>query len=118
MARQYHLPPRSQQPPSQDPAKAARPIPVLDDETPMPCGKHKGTKMKDISAYYFLTWWDMDTGIWIDGPHLHPNVRAVRNYIVANFKAIEMDAPDFNIKHHPDKMDAPKIKAIGKPTFK
>jgi uncharacterized protein (DUF3820 family) len=119
MAREYKIGPRDGAPaPKQD-------FETLTDSSPMPYGKYgpapkgDGRVMNDVPAGYLLFLWDVDDGLWLDGPHLFPKAKAVRAYIKENFHALEMDAPDFNVKHHPDKMELPKKpKHVNPPTFR
>lgn len=59
----------------------------MDDDTPMPFGKHKGLPMWKVPADYLLWLWDNgkkdDTG------------NDVHKYIKENFSAILSDAKDY-----------------------
>lgn len=124
MATNYNLPPNPHARGNGDPCRPAKKIEVLTDQSPMPYGKHgpapkgAGHIMKDVPPGYLLYIWDVDDGLWLGGPHLAPNQQAVRNYIETSFAALESECPDFNIKHHPNKIAKPKIKDIEPPQFK
>lgn len=117
MAREYHM--------RRDPETRASETPIEDakltDESPMPFGKYgpkprgEGRIMKRVPPGYLLFIWDVDDGLWLDGPFLNANQKALRAYILESFKALEMDCPDFNIKHHPDKME--RLRVPRPPTF-
>lgn len=56
---------------------------MLDDQSPMPFGKHKGKKMEDVPAEYLL---------WLrDQNHTGP----VREYIEENLSALLKECPDY-----------------------
>ena len=57
----------------------------LHDEEPMPFGKYKGTKMKDVPSDY------LD---WLIGQPWIAKWPRVKAYIEANKKSIEEDIPD------------------------
>jgi len=57
----------------------------LHDEEPMPFGKYKGTKMKDVPSDY------LD---WLIGQPWISKWPRVKLYIEANKKSIEEDIPD------------------------
>lgn len=65
----------------------------LTDDSPMPFGKHRGEKMSEVPASYLLWLWD--NGIYQE------KGKPVHNYIAENFKALEMDAPDYIVGHAP-----------------
>ena len=58
----------------------------LDDLSPMPFGKHKGTPMQDVPASY-LHWY------WTNGGKENFN-SDVTNYIRRNLSALQQEYPD------------------------
>lgn len=55
----------------------------MDDQTPMPFGKHKGKKMEDVPASYLLWLRDQGTG------------GEVGQYIEDNMTALQQECPDY-----------------------
>ena len=58
-------------------------VEVLDDLSPMPFGKHKGTPMQDVPASY-LHW------LWCEGC----NNPQLKSYIERNLSSLKKEAPD------------------------
>lgn len=55
----------------------------MDDQTPMPFGKHKGKPMEEVPASYLL--WLRDNGVSGD----------VKDYIEENLSALQKECPDY-----------------------
>lgn len=83
-------------PPPEPAPRAHTPKTTMNDDTPMPFGKYRGTRLGDVPADYLLFLWDKDDGLWNDKGGLS-------DYIRINFSALETDAPDKIIKHRPQK---------------
>lgn len=64
-------------------------VPELTDGSPMPFGKHRNKKMKDVPASW-LHWFWMQTHDGCD----HVYGVAVRRYIRANLSALKKEHPD------------------------
>ena len=67
-------------------------IDKVEDNDPIPFGKHEGTLMKDVPADYLI--WMNDNLVEREGmgQKLRDDERAVLNYIQANLESIEADA--------------------------
>jgi hypothetical protein len=70
----------------------------LNDDSPMPYGKHTGKPMAQVPADYLLWLWD-DGG---QGGGLWKAKSPVSNYIRAHWNTLLKDAPDFIAKHPPE----------------
>lgn len=70
----------------------------MNDDDEMPFGKHKGKRMADVPSDYLLWLWD--NGMYRDNT-LSQRTDPVREYIVANFHALETECPDRIIEHRP-----------------
>lgn len=57
---------------------------ILNDDSPMPFGKHEGKEMIDVPASYFMWLWNKDE--WYGKP-----AKAVRNYIEDNLEAFKLE---------------------------
>lgn len=64
----------------------------MDDRSPMPFGKHRGTPMEDVPAAYLLWLWD--AGKWAEPGDLH-------DYIARSFDALLQECPDYIPLHKP-----------------
>jgi hypothetical protein len=106
MARDYYIS-RSKMPAGAQPSAPV--FERLEDESPMPYGKHKGKTMMEVPPEYLLYIWDVDDGLWLDGPYLGKSAKQVRAYIERSFEILETECPDFNVKHHPKKMERLRI---------
>lgn len=71
---------------------------TLNDQDPMPFGCHKGTPMEKVPASYLLYLWD--EFLW---PERQPTEqkKAVRDYIVRAFNALETEATRYFVIHRP-----------------
>ena len=73
---------------SQSNPNAGQPAPKfkpLDDLSPMPFGKHKGTPMQDVPASYFH---------WLWTEIQHDKSSPVGDYIRRNLNALRKELPD------------------------
>ena len=68
--------------------RAPRPMQVLQDDSPMPWGKHKGMPMVDVPASYLFWLWSER------GLERQTTTDAVANYISRNLATLELDYPD------------------------
>lgn len=57
----------------------------LEDNSPMPYGKHKGTPMIDLSASYLLSLWDFQLK---DQTNLTDSQKQVKDYVEDNLLAL------------------------------
>lgn len=72
------------------------------DQDSMPFGKHQHVKMENVPADYLLYLWDDEQTAFYDETKVEwPPAKAVRDYIVRNFRALETECPDRIIKHQP-----------------
>lgn len=71
---------------------------MLTDDDEITFGKYNGSKMKDVPAGYLLWLWN--NGMWKSNT-LSQRTDPVREYIVANFHALETECPDIIIDHQP-----------------
>jgi len=73
----------------------------LTDDDPIQFGKFNGTRIGSVPASYLLWLWD-DGGLWRpEGLARSGNRVSVRDYIIANFHALETECPDRLITHRP-----------------
>jgi hypothetical protein len=75
----------------------------MTDNDTIQFGKYSNppTKMADVPADYLLWLWD-EGGLWRpEGLARSANRVAVRDYIIANFNALETECPDRIITHRP-----------------
>ncbi len=74
----------------------------LNDQSPMPFGKHEDEKMESVPAEYLLWLWD-ECDFWRPDaiPSHHTKRLAVRDYIKRNLSALESECPDRILTHRP-----------------
>lgn len=60
---------------------------ILEDLSPIPFGKYKGTPMQDVPASYFHY-------LWINGMKQKKEVDSVANYISRSLSALKQEDPD------------------------
>jgi Putative quorum-sensing-regulated virulence factor len=61
----------------------------MDDNTPMPFGKHKGTALANVPADYLLWWYQVNT----DKPLIiNETHTALKAYILDNIKQLTAEA--------------------------
>lgn len=69
----------------------------LNDLSPMPFGKFKGTPMQDVPPQYLLWLYDNDTGLWCD----KKRNQAIKKYVEDSWDALLKDCPDYEPLHPP-----------------
>lgn len=75
-------PPRNGKPGKKGGSNRGHDYPPMTDDTPMPFGKHKGTRMKDVPADYLLWWVDSECVGFDD----------LREYIKVNVQGLNEEA--------------------------
>lgn len=58
-------------------------MPIFDDDTPMPFGKHKGKALRDVPARYLL---------WLEGTLRRDDWKDLQAYIKDNYEALKLQA--------------------------
>lgn len=66
---------------------------VLNDQSPIPFGKHKGMKLEKVPANYLLWLWD--NGVWAE------KHKPIHKYIHSIFSCLETECTDYIVQHQP-----------------